>query len=131
MIEGGCLCGALRYSSSADPTESGYCHCRMCQKLSGAPVIAWTGFPAESFAYTEGQPAIYRSSPNAQREYCQSCGSQILFRDSTEPESVWVNSCTADQPENLLPEYHIFCDSRMPWFETTDELPRYGDAGPF
>ena len=131
MIEGGCLCGALRYSSSADPTESGYCHCRMCQKPSGAPVIAWTGFPAESFAYTEGQPAIYWSSPNAQREYCQSCGSQILFRDSTEPESVWVNSCTADQPENLLPEYHIFCDSRMPWFETTDELPRYGDAGPF
>ncbi len=130
MIEGGCLCGSLRYSSSADPTESGYCHCRMCQKLSGAPVVAWTGFPAGSFSYTKGEPATYRSSPNAQREYCASCGSQILFRDSTEPDSVWVNSCTADRPEALVPEYHIFCDSRVSWFETNDELPRYGDGGP-
>jgi hypothetical protein len=102
----------------------------MCQKLSGAPVVTWTGFPAKSFAYTKGEPAIYQSSPNAQREYCPACGSQILFRDSTEPDSVWVNSCTADQPEALVPEYHIFCDSRVPWFETNDELPRYGDAGP-
>ena len=130
MIEGGCLCGATRYRSSADPTESGYCHCRMCQKLSGAPVVTWTGFPVGSFIYTKGQPAIYRSSPNGQREYCPACGSQILFRDSAEPDSVWVNSCTADRPEALVPEYHIFCDSRVPWFDTKDELPRYGDAGP-
>ncbi len=130
MIEGGCLCGALRYRSAADPTESAYCHCRMCQKASGAPVVAWTEFAAESFAYTKGQPAIYRSSPNAQREYCASCGSQILFRHSDTPDTVDINSCTADRPEALVPEYHIFCDSRMSWFETNDELPRHGDAGP-
>ena len=83
-----------------------------------------------TFTYTKGEPATYRSSPNAQREYCGTCGSQILVRDSTDPDSVWVNSCTADHPETLVPEYHIFCDSRVSWFETSDELPRYGDAGP-
>ena len=130
MIEGGCLCGALRYSSSADPIENGYCHCRMCQKASGAPVVAWTTFAAESFAYTKGEPAIYRSSSNGRREYCPSCGSQILFRHSDTPDIVDINSCTADQPEALVPAYHSFCDSRVPWFDINDELPRYRDAGP-
>ncbi len=130
MIEGGCLCGAIRYRASADPLETGYCHCRMCQRVSGAPVVAWAEFAVDSFDYTRGEPAIYRSSPKAQRHYCPSCGTQLGFRDSGSPQSVAINSCTADDPESLVPQYHIWHDSRMPWFETTDGLPRYEDAGP-
>ncbi len=93
-------------------------------------MVAWTGFAAESFAYTKGEPATYRSSSHGQRENSPSCGKQILFRDSDAPDRVDINPCTADRPEALVPEYHIFCDSRVSWFETKDELPRYGDAGP-
>ena len=34
-IEGGCLCGQLRYSTDADPIFTGACHCKNCQKLTG------------------------------------------------------------------------------------------------
>ncbi len=37
-ITGGCLCGAVRYESEEPPTDSNYCHCRICQRTSGAPV---------------------------------------------------------------------------------------------
>ena len=40
-LEGGCLCGAVRYRISAEPHHAGYCHCRMCQRSAGAPVVAW------------------------------------------------------------------------------------------
>jgi hypothetical protein len=38
---GGCLCGAIRYHIAAPPVEALYCHCRICQRAHGAPVVAW------------------------------------------------------------------------------------------
>jgi hypothetical protein len=35
-IEGGCLCGRVRYSAEAEPTFAGVCHCTDCQKFSGS-----------------------------------------------------------------------------------------------
>ena len=40
-LEGGCLCGGVRYRISAEPHHASYCHCRMCQRSAGAPVVAW------------------------------------------------------------------------------------------
>jgi hypothetical protein len=54
--EGGCLCGAVRYRIEALPTDIAYCHCRMCQKASGAPAMAWATVPASAFAWTRGRP---------------------------------------------------------------------------
>ena len=34
-IEGGCLCGKVRYSADAEPTFVGVCHCKNCQKGTG------------------------------------------------------------------------------------------------
>ena len=42
-LEGGCLCGRVRYRVMAAPLDGAYCHCRMCQKSSGAPLQATGG----------------------------------------------------------------------------------------
>jgi hypothetical protein len=34
-MSGGCLCGQVRYSASADPAMVAVCHCRNCQKQAG------------------------------------------------------------------------------------------------
>ena len=122
---GGCLCGALRYGSSAEPVEAGYCHCRMCQKLSGATVLPWISFETGSFSYTEGSPKIYASSEWGQREFCAECGSQIVFRATDNNTTVEINIGTLDDPEIVSPQYHVWCDSQISWFDTTDDLPRY------
>jgi hypothetical protein len=89
--EGGCLCGALHYSSSAEPLAVGYCHCRMCQKISGATVLPWATFPSGNFTYTSGSPKIYVSSKLGQREFCGECGSQIAFRPTDSNDTVEIN----------------------------------------
>ena len=76
---GGCLCGAVRYEASEPPQKSGYCHCRMCQKVSGAPCTVGVYFAKQVFRITRGQPTIYRSSNVAERGFCRSCGSQLLY----------------------------------------------------
>ncbi len=122
---GGCHCGALRYRSSVKLVEAGYCHCRDCQLLSGAPAVAWASFPVESFEYTAGSPKIYKSSECGQREFCDNCGAEIGFRDTREMRTVDISVATLDQPERIAVEMHIFERSRIPWFEIADDLPRY------
>ena len=129
-IQGGCLCGELRYESDAPPRDAGYCHCRLCQRSSGAPVLAWVTFPADRFAYLKGEPKTFQSSPRGQREFCGTCGAQIAYRKAEPSGTVDVNLATLDAPESVKPRCHVWTDSRIPWFDTADRLPRYADDGP-
>jgi hypothetical protein len=129
-LEGGCLCGAVRYTVTKAPLDSGYCHCRMCQKSSGAPLQASAEFPVDAFAITNGAPKAYRSSLGAVRHFCPDCGSQLTFRAAQNPTYISVNLPTLDHPEAIVPRKHIWCSSRLPWFEVADDLPRYDQEGP-
>lgn len=129
-LEGGCLCGAVRYRVTKAPLDSGYCHCRMCQKTSGAPLQASAEFPVEGFVVTKGEPKAYRSSALGVRHFCPDCGSQLTFRLAESPKYVSVNLPTLDRPEALSPRMHIWCSGRIPWFEVKDDLPRYEGEGP-
>jgi hypothetical protein len=128
--DGGCLCGQIRFRVAAAPLESGYCHCRMCQKNSGAPVVAWVTFPAASFSWIRGEPRAYQSSARARREFCALCGSYMVFRSDDSPSEVSVNTASFDNPGDFAPRMHIFTESRIPWFHTDDELPTYTAYGP-
>ena len=55
-IEGGCYCGALRFSVEGDPLFKGQCHCRECQYISGGHPNAVMGMPDAGFQYTKGSP---------------------------------------------------------------------------
>jgi hypothetical protein len=92
--------------------------------------LAWATLVAAGFAYTEGQPTVHRSSESGSREFCAECGTQIAFRDRRSPDRVDVNIASLDDPGQAEPQYHIWVDSRIPWFEIDDDLPRYGDEGP-
>ncbi len=129
-LEGGCLCGEIQYCINAQPLDAGYCHCRLCQRSSGAPTLAWLTVIADGFSYTKGRPAIFHSSPHSQREFCGNCGTQMAFRLSASPKTVDVTLASLHDPSRIHPQYHIWCQSKIAWFETTDSLPRYEDAGP-
>jgi hypothetical protein len=129
-LEGGCLCGAIRYCCDGSPIDAGYCHCRICQHSAGAPVLAWLTMPVAAFSYTRGQPAAYRSSTHSQREFCGRCGTQLAFRRQQDARTVDITLASLDDPSRVAPEYHIWRMSRIAWFETHDDLPRFDDSGP-
>jgi len=88
-------------------------------------VLAWAEFTADQFEYVHGEPAIYRSSSSARREFCAACGTQILFRMDPPSEEVDVNVGSLDEPGRVEPTHHIWCASRIGWFEIADDLPRF------
>ena len=124
-LTGGCLCGAVRYRVSGAPLEAGYCHCRMCQRVSGGPAQAWATFPIERVAYESRAPQVYRSSSWGERRFCVTCGSPLEYRESERPRTVSLNLGTLDDPAAIAPQVHIYCSSQVPWFQVADGLPRY------
>ena len=130
VLHGGCLCSAVRYALSGFPVDAGYCHCRVCQRANGAPVVAWTTVHATDFQYRQGAPTIFASSTRYQREFCARCGTPLVFRRQVAPDFVDVTLASLDDPDAIAPTYHIWCASRIAWFETADQLPRHADAGP-
>jgi hypothetical protein len=130
MTKGGCLCGALRYQVEVEPLDTGYCHCELCRKSTGAPLLMWATFPDASFRYSAGAPTIYRSSEWGQREFCGTCGTQVCYRDTRSAESVDVNVGSLDEPAAISPRCHIFTGAQLPWLSIDDDLPRYEGAGP-
>ena len=129
-LEGGCLCGAVRFRISAEPDHAGYCHCRMCQRANGAPVVAWLAVASEAFVWIKGEPAVYRSSAKAERLFCRACGTPLVFREIAQPEQLDVTLASLDDPEAVRPSHHIWTSSRISWFDVGDGLPRYPEQGP-
>ena len=126
---GGCFCGAVRYRVEGPPLDAGYCHCRMCQRASGAPAVAWGTWNLDRFAWQGSEPATLVSSATGRRRFCAACGTHLLFWTALEPEVADVALATLDRPELVPPEYHVWTASRIAWFDTADTLPRFPDAG--
>jgi len=114
-LDGGCLCGAVRYRLARPPRIVGHCHCRLCQRAAGAPVVTWLVVRRGDFAVTQGAPATYRSSDHAERDFCSGCGTQLIFRDDNRPDHLDVTVATLDAPEAVTPTFEIWTDSRQPW----------------
>ena len=128
-MTGGCLCGAMRYEASEPPINAGICHCRMCQKSTGSAFMVVAAFPRTAFRFTKGEPKLYRSSSIKDKGFCANCGSllfdQYLVRTGvSDPDIVWVQLGTLDQPEAVSIKFHTGVESQLPWVHFEDGLPR-------
>lgn len=59
---GGCACGAIRYTCSAEPCYMGNCHCRDCQSAIGSAYLAAVLVKETDFSLTSGEPGLVRKT---------------------------------------------------------------------
>jgi adenylate cyclase len=122
-ITGGCLCGAVRYRVTEPALDTCFCHCRMCQKFSGAPVTVGSTYPSNAVQFTKGEPKYYRSSPFAERGFCVNCGSSLTYKPLEPPVTPeWANwiliyTGSLDNPAPNVPTWHLGVESQMPWLD--------------
>lgn len=127
MLEGSCLCGAVKYRIDHEVREVTHCHCSMCRKAHGAAFASYAGVPLEAFHLTEGADLVvrYPSSPGGvTRTFCGCCGSTLQFIDERFGE-VGVAAGTLDSPLGEVRQAHIFVDSRADWYRIQDDLPQH------
>ena len=129
-LDGGCLCGAIRYRITALAEDVTHCHCTLCRRSTGAPFVTWLTVPTTAITFTKGTPAERRSTPHAVRTFCEQCGTALTFREGGRPRSVDVTAGSLDAPERIVPREHTFVASKVSWLLLGDDLPRYAEANP-
>jgi hypothetical protein len=108
---GGCLCGALRYETSAEPVRITFCHCRFCQRATGSAFMVEPLFRIEDLHMTKGAPTIYElrsagSGKMVRIHFCPSCGTKLYLAFERFADCYGVYAGTFDDPN---------------WFETAPE----------
>jgi hypothetical protein len=121
-LTGGCQCGAVRYEWTEPPQHASVCYCRMCQKASGQPFMAFAGGRKERMRWTRGAPTIFKSSNIAERGFCPACGTPLTYsRIDSGRISVAINSF--DDPEAVRPNKQYGIESKVSWLDTIFDLP--------
>jgi hypothetical protein len=124
-IEGGCLCGAIRYRIGGRPLRTTSCHCLHCRRLSAAAFVTWVEHRSADFTVLSGSPSRYESRPGVTRQFCSACGTQLTYQRADEPQTIDVTACSLDNAEAVSPDDHVWSDRMLPWVKISDGLPRY------
>ncbi|MGZ3403436.1 MAG: GFA family protein [Phenylobacterium sp.] len=120
---GGCLCGQVRWTASAEPENVRLCHCRNCQRATGGPYFARILFPAEAVARS-GETTAWASSHRLRRRSCARCGTPV-FAEPLDAPYLAVSLTTLDEPDALTPGSHIWVSEKLPWVRIDDDLPQF------
>ncbi len=129
MHEGGCLCGAVRFTIDAEPLGARMCWCRDCQRIASGSATVNVLFPEESVTY-QGETTTLRliadSGNTVERGFCPKCGAQ-MYSKTVQPAGLpmRVRAGTLDDPELMAPTAIIWADSAPNWAPLDPSLPRY------
>jgi|HubBroStandDraft_2_1064218.scaffolds.fasta_scaffold839384_1 hypothetical protein len=126
---GGCLCRAVRYEAGGEPLFSLQCHCRDCQRASGAAHVPAVRLPSAEFRITKGAPKTHIAKSDAgndiRRVFCGECGTPLYVQVSTRPDMVGLRVTTFDDPSWFRPDANIFTKSAQPWDHMDPAVPAF------
>jgi len=126
---GGCACRAIRYESPVAPMFTWICHCRECQRSTGAGGAVNTVFDATDLKFTEGQPKYHQdtgtSGQKTHRGFCPECGSPIAAKADMFPQIQGISAASFDEPERLKLVANIWTSTAPPWDHLAPDLARF------
>ena len=131
-LEGGCLCGAVRFAVTPPTLFFAHCHCRWCREAHGAPFVSWVGAAEDRFRYLPGSAEArwYPSTPQARRGFCATCGTTLFYASTICPGEIHVARPAFPGAIDREPQCHVFFDQRVDWAEVGDRLPRFSTDDP-
>jgi hypothetical protein len=125
---GGCMCGAVRYESDADPIAMGNCHCRDCQRATGSAFAAAVLVPVSAVSIS-GEVKYYEvvgdSDAIVRRGFCPNCGARLLGKPTASSNLIGIMAGSLDDPSWFRPQADIYTASAQPWDYMNPNLPKF------
>ena len=128
-VQGGCQCGAVRYTLKAPPITFYLCHCTECQKQSASAFGESVQVRPEDVEVTAGELALFKKQGERSMlhgEFCPNCGCRIFTKRPSRP--TWnIKGGTLDDCSWLMPAGHIWARSKQPFIHIRpDEISYEG-----
>ena len=127
-LTGGCTCGAVRYRLTSAPMFVHCCHCRWCQRETGAAFALNALIEADRVVIEQGAPeAVMTPSLSGRGQKivrCPACRVALWSHYAGPDEAVcFVRAGTLDEPDRAPPDIHIFTISKQPWVVLPGDMP--------
>lgn len=120
--KGNCLCGAVNFEVTLKEKDVHVCHCGICQKWSGGSSLS---LQCEGDWQVNGEDNLswYNSSEFAQRGFCKTCGTHMLFKVN-DGSYYGVTAGSLEDNEQFKLSMHIFIDKKPDYYDFKDDCPR-------
>ncbi|MFT3767761.1 MAG: GFA family protein [Minicystis sp.] len=127
-LEGACTCGAARYRMTSQPLFVHCCHCRWCQRETGASFALNAMIEADRVLLLKGDPEVVHTPSNSGKGQritrCPTCRIALWSNYAGAGDAVrFVRVGTLDEPDRLPPDIHIFTASKQPWVVLPEGTP--------
>lgn len=129
QLTGGCSCGNFRFEFKGELVMAVHCHCKNCQKSSGTGSAAVFATNRSNYVFT-GKTSSYKyigdSGKVVERHFCPTCGSPLFSDVEILPDLIFARIASLDEPSQIKPSMHIYCDSSQVWDRPNDHLAKFG-----
>lgn len=128
-----CHCGAVSVAVAVPITDVNVCHCRACQRRTGAPfgMIAWVA--ADAVTVTGTTSAWTRTAASGRgftSRFCPICGSNILFEAPLKPGVIGIAAGAFADPDFPPPVRSVWEEHRHPWVMLPDGAAQFPQGRP-
>lgn len=128
--DGGCTCGRLRYRMTSKPMFVHCCHCRWCQRESGASFALNALIEAERVVLLDGEVDVVETPSNSGKgqkiSRCPVCRIAVWSTYAGAGDAIrFVRVGTLDEPDRWSPDVHIFTESKQPWVVLGPDVPAF------
>ena len=126
--DGGCTCGAVRYRMTSKPMFVHCCHCRWCQRETGAAFALNAIIESDRVIVLKGKPEAVNIPSNSGKGQavfrCPECRIALWSHYAGAADLVcFVRVGTLDKPDRLPPDIHIYAKSKQPWVVLPSDMP--------
>jgi len=133
MIEGGCLCGAVRYSATEKPLVVRACWCRMCQYIAAGSATINLAFKRDAVTI-RGEPTdlpgIADSGNHMHRLFCPTCGVHLFSEAEERPHLIIVRAGTLDDTSIAVPDAVIWTKEAPAGAHLSPDIPHFPGQAP-
>jgi len=128
FCDGGCTCRFVRYRMATKPLFVHCCHCRWCQRESGASFALNAMIEADRVQLLQGEIEIVDTPSNSGKgqkvSRCPRCRVAVWSNYAGGGDAIrFVRVGTLDAPDLLPPDVHIFTASKQPWVVLPPDTP--------
>lgn len=114
--QGGCLCGAIRFTTSDTPVRAMVCHCTTCKLRSGSPYGVGVYFNDNEIVFNDGELGNYQFESDTsgrwiRNEYCVQCASNVSWTTQMRPGLRAIAGGSFDDPDWFTVQAHIWTRS--------------------
>jgi hypothetical protein len=115
-LEGGCLCGKVRFRTTQVPLRTLACHCNFCQRVTGSSFFAESMFPMDAVLFNSAPLSRYEHISNGSKKrvfvhFCPSCGTTVSLTFERWPDVRGIARGCYDDPNAVTVSSHIWTES--------------------